>query len=98
MKYTAKILDIADRGVLLNASDARTVGVLQGDRVQVLNHAGGLSVPAVVDTTATMIPPGVIGVYGLTNKVLQIVDGAEVEVWEAKKPLALDLIKKKMKR
>jgi len=98
MKYTAKILDIADRGVLLNASDARTVGVLQGDRVQVLNHAGGLSVPAVVDTTTTMIPSGVIGVYGLTNKILQIVDGAEVEVWEAKKPLALDLIKKKMNR
>lgn len=98
MKYIAKILDIADRGVLLNASDARTVGVLQGDRVQILNHAGGLSVPAVVDTTTTMIPSGVIGVYGLTNKVLQIVDGAEVEVWEAKKPLALDLIKKKMNR
>lgn len=98
MKYTVKILDIADRGVLLNASDARTVGVLEGDRVQIINHAGGLSVPAVVDTTTTMIPPGVIGVYGLTNKVLQIVDGAEVEVWEAKKPLALDLIKKKMNR
>ncbi|WP_440950070.1 AMP phosphorylase [Methanosphaerula subterraneus] len=98
MKYIAKILDIADRGVLLNASDARTVGVLQGDRVQILNHAGGLSVPAVVDTTTTMIPSGVIGVYGLTNKALQIVDGAEVEVWEAKKPLALDLIKKKMNR
>lgn len=98
MKYTAKILDIADRGVLLNASDARTVGVLEGDRVQIMDHASGLSAPALVDTTTTMISPGVIGVYGLTNKALHLADGAEVEVWEAKKPLSLDLIKKKMNR
>lgn len=98
MKYTAKILDIADRGVLLNASDARTVGVLEGDRVQIMDHASGLSAPALVDTTTTMIPVGVIGIYGLTNRALHLVDGAEVEVWEAKKPLSLDLIKKKMNR
>lgn len=98
MKYTAKILDIADRGVLLNAQDARTVGVLEGDRVQIINHAGGFSVPAVVDITTAMIPAGVIGVYGLTNRALHLEDGAEVEVWEAKKPLSIDLIKKKMNR
>jgi len=38
MKLTVKILDIAARrGILLNRLDARSIGVLDGDRVQIIN-------------------------------------------------------------
>jgi AMP phosphorylase len=98
MKLSAKILDIADRGVLLNQIDARNIGVIEGDRLQVMNHVTGKAAPAVVDTTKTMIEVGTIGLYGLTNRVLEVDDGAEVEVWEASKPASLDLIKRKMNK
>ena len=44
MKFSVKILDIAKRGVLLNRLDARSLGVLDGDRVQVINPQNGTSV------------------------------------------------------
>jgi len=96
MKLAAKILDIADRGVLLNQVDARNIGVVEGDRLQVMNHANARTVSAHIDTTRTMIEEGTIGLYGLTNQVLSVIDGAEVEVWQAAKPASLEFIKKKM--
>lgn len=96
MKFTAKILDIAKRGVLLNRADARSIGVLDGDRVQVINPKNRISVAAFVDTTSTIARQGTIGVYGITNERLSIEEGAEVDVWEAGRPASLDFIKKKM--
>jgi AMP phosphorylase len=98
MKLTAKTLDIADRGVLLNRNDARTIGVIEGDRLRVINHANGRAVPAHIDMTEVMIEPGTIGLYGPIHCALEVSDGAEVEVWEAPKPASLELIKKKMNR
>lgn len=96
MKFTAKLLDIATRGVLLNRADARSIGVLDGDRVQVINPKNRVSVAAFVDTTSTIARQGTIGVYRITNERLNIEDGAEVDVWEAGRPASLDIIKKKM--
>lgn len=96
MKFTAKILDIAKRGVLLNRADARSIGVLDGDRVQVINSKNRVSVAAFVDTTSTIARQGTVGVYRITNERLNIEDGEEVDVWEAGRPASLDFIKKKM--
>jgi AMP phosphorylase len=96
VKFTAKILDIAKRGVLLNRADARSIGVLDGDRVQVINPKNRISVAAFVDTTSTIARQGTIGIYGITNERLSIDEGAEVDVWEAGRPASLDFIKKKM--
>ena len=96
MKFTAKLLDIATRGVLLNRADARSIGVLDGDRVQVINPKNRVSVAAFVDTTSTIARQGTIGVYRITNERLEIEEGAEVDVWEAGRPASLDIIKKKM--
>lgn len=96
MKFTAKLLDIASRGVLLNRADARSVGVLDGDRVQVINPKNKTSVTAFVDTTSTIARQGTIGIYGITNSRLNIEDGDDVDVWEAGRPTSLDFIKKKM--
>jgi AMP phosphorylase len=96
MKLTAKILDIATRGVLLNRLDARNIGVLNGDRVQVINPANGVVVAAAVETTSSILPQGTIGVYRITNERLRLEDGVEIEVREAGRPASLDFIRKKM--
>ena len=96
MKLVAKILDIATRGVLFNTLDARSMGVLNGDRVQVINPKNGVSVAAFVETTSTIIQQGTIGIYRITNERMHIEEGAEIEVREAGRPLSLDYIKKKM--
>ncbi|MEN6443182.1 MAG: AMP phosphorylase [Methanoregula sp.] len=96
MKFITKILDIAKRGVLLNRLDARNLGVLDGDRVQVINPQNGVSVTAFVDTTTTLAGQGTAGLYRITNERLNLADGAGIEVREAGRPASLDFIKKKM--
>jgi AMP phosphorylase len=96
VKLTAKILDIATRGVLLDRLDARSIGVMNGDRVQVINPKNGVSVAAVVETTSTIVPQGTIGVYRITNERLHLEDEADIEIREAGRPASLDFIKKKM--
>ncbi|MDO9324568.1 MAG: thymidine phosphorylase, partial [Methanoregula sp.] len=96
MKFSAKILDIATRGVLLNRADARSIGVLDGDRVQIINLKSGISVAALVHTTSTIAQQGTVGIYRISNERLHLEDGADVDIREARRPASLDFIKKKM--
>lgn len=96
MKLRVKNLDIASRGVLLNRADARSMGVLDGDRVQVINPKNGFSVAAFVETTSTIAQQGTIGIYRFTNERLHLDDDSEIEVREAARPSSLDFIRKKM--
>jgi len=96
VKFCAKVLDIAKRGVLLNRLDARSIGVLDGDRVQVINPKNGISVTAFVDTTITIAQQGTVGIYRITNDRLTANDGDGIEVREAGRPASLEYIKKKM--
>ena len=96
VKFSAKVLDIAKRGVLLNRLDARSIGVLDGDRVQVINPKNGISVTAFVDTTITIAQQGTVGIYRITNDRRTANDGDGIEVREAGKPASLEYIKKKM--
>ena len=96
MKFSAKILDIATRGVLLNRADARSIGVLDGDRVQVINSKNSISSAALVQTTSTIAQQGTVGIYRITNERLHLEDGEEIEIREARRPASLDFIKKKM--
>jgi len=96
VKFSAKILDIATRGILLNRSDARSIGVLDGDRVQVINPKNGISAAALVQTTSTIARQGTVGIYRITNERLRLEDGEEIEIREARRPASLDFIKKKM--
>ena len=89
-------MDIATRGVLLNRDDARSIGVLDGDRVQVINVKNSISTAALVHTTSTIARQGTVGIYRITNERLHLEDGAEVEIREARRPASLDFIKKKM--
>jgi AMP phosphorylase len=96
VKFSVKVLDIAKRGVLLNRLDARSIGVLDGDRVQVINPANGISATAFVDTTSTIARQGTVGIYAITNERLRVTDGDGIEIREAGRPASLEYIKKKM--
>src|SRR5512137_2575907 len=96
MKLNVKLIDIGTREVLLNIGDARNIGVLAGDRVQILNQKNGISIAAFVDTTTSLIPEGIVGVYRLTNQKLGVEEGASLEVRVAERPVSLQYIRKKM--
>ena len=86
MKLSVKIVDIANRGAMLNQQDARHIGVLDGDRILIQNEVNGTSVQVHLDTTATLMPPGTIGIYRPANTPLSAEEGAAVEVREAGSP------------
>ncbi|MBP2133723.1 AMP phosphorylase [Methanomicrobium sp. W14] len=96
VKLTAKLLDIDYKGVVLNEGDARKIGVLDGDRVQIIREGTGTFVQAFVVTTKTIFPEGNFGIYLKTNKRLNASDGDEFEVRSADRPVSIDFIKKKM--
>lgn len=96
MKLTVKLMDIGTREVLLHTEDAGNIGVMPGDRVQILNEGSGVTVAAFVDTTTSLLPKGTIGIYRITNERLQVTDGSAVEVRRAERPVTLDFIRKKM--
>ena len=89
-------MDIAAQGVLLHHADAWTIGVLEGDRVRVLNEANGESASALVNITSSVLPQGTVGVYQKTNRRLGLADGAAAEVRETERLASIDYIKKKM--
>ena len=96
MKLTVRLLDITSQGVLLTETDARTMGVLEGDRVMVLNAANGESVNVLVNITTSALPQGTIGLYQKTNRRLGFSGGEGAEVRETERLASIDLIRKKM--
>jgi AMP phosphorylase len=96
MKFSVRLMDITNRGVLLHRQDARTLGVLDGDRVQVINEENGQATAAHVDTTSTLIAEGTIGIYQRTNERLAVAEESAVEVRVAMSPPTIRHIKKKM--
>ncbi|MGA2935429.1 MAG: AMP phosphorylase [Methanomicrobiales archaeon] len=96
MKLTVKVMDIAAQGVLLHITDAWTIGVLEGDRVRVLNEATSESVSAIVNITSSFLTQGSIGVYQKTNGRVGFKEGAIAEVRETERLASIDYIKKKM--
>ncbi|WP_292521006.1 AMP phosphorylase [Methanoculleus sp.] len=96
MKLTVKLLDIANKGVLLHCTDAQEMRVRDGDRVQIIDEATGKTAQAHVDTTGSLIEPGLIGVYRPLNATLAVDEGTPVVVRSAERPASLLHIKKKM--
>lgn len=95
MKFKVKNFDIEVKAykVVMNVLDVNEMGLVAGDRVKVKNKE---SITAVVDTTDTMLPQGVVGIYDEVWKKLHIKKGKEVEILPAAQPESIALIKKKM--
>ncbi|QVV88746.1 AMP phosphorylase [Methanospirillum sp. J.3.6.1-F.2.7.3] len=96
MRLTVRLVDIAARGILLHLNDAKSLGVLTGDRVVISSPSSGKVTADYVETTTTLIEQGRIGVYHHTNELLELTEGGVVDVSVAGRPVSLDYIKKKM--
>ncbi|MDX1612586.1 MAG: hypothetical protein R3185_09455, partial [Candidatus Thermoplasmatota archaeon] len=65
-------LDLHRYQVVLNHDDAEALGVKPQDRVQI--RAGEKSLVAVVDTTATVVQAGDVGVFPKVARALKVED------------------------
>lgn len=96
MRLTVQLVDITARGILLHLHDAKSLGVFPGDRVMITSPNTGKSTADYVETTASILNQGSIGVYRHTSEQLGLVEGELVEVRVSDRPASLDYIKKKM--
>ncbi|HDQ07214.1 MAG TPA: AMP phosphorylase [Methanoculleus sp.] len=96
MNLLVQHVDVSNRGALLHKSDARSIGVIDGDRIRIVNPANGKSESVVIDTTPSLIEEGHIGVYSLTFGSTELENGQEAEVFESIPPASIKTIKKKM--
>ncbi|MBT8508039.1 thymidine phosphorylase [Methanomicrobiaceae archaeon CYW5] len=96
MNLLVQHVDVSNRGALLHKNDARILGVLDGDRIRIVNHTNGKSESVVIDTTPSLVEEGHIGVYSLTFSGIGLEDGHEAEVFESIPPASIRTIRKKM--
>lgn len=96
MRLTVRLVDIDARGILLHQNDAKSLGVLTGDRIVISSPDTGKATADYVETTTTLIDQGRIGVYHHTNELLVLTESEIVEVRVADRPISLDYVKKKM--
>ena len=61
--------------ILLHFNDAKSLGVLTGDRVVISSPSSGKVTADYVETTTTLIEQGRIGVYHHTNELLELTEG-----------------------
>lgn len=96
MRLTVRLVDIAARGILLHQNDAKSLGVLPGDRIMLSSPETGKTIADYVETTLTLLDQGRIGIYHHTNEQMGLHEGESVEVRVSDRPVSLDYIKKKM--
>ncbi len=99
MKLKVKDMDIATGGpiiVILNKEDARKLDLYMLDRVKV--KFGSKTETAVVDMAQSRkaVPEGRLGVFEEVISSLGLKDKDEVEISIARKPMSLEIIKKKL--
>jgi len=96
VKFRVRLLRLSSGGPLiaaLNPEDAQVLDLHPLDRIKVLyDH----SVETVVIDSGAEIPRGSIGLFEEVAHALGLREGQEVEVKLARKPLSIDLIKKKL--
>ncbi|MBW3581598.1 MAG: AMP phosphorylase [Euryarchaeota archaeon] len=82
--------------VFLNQKDAEELGLHPVDRVAVVDMRDGHRITAIVNTTASLVPPGKVGVSEEVADIIMIREDSRVEVLPAARPKSVELIKKKM--
>ncbi|MGC8568822.1 MAG: AMP phosphorylase [Nitrososphaeria archaeon] len=97
MELRSKIIDVkgTKRSVIINEEDAQRIGVELNDRVRVSSDSKSFT--CIVETTRTLVPKGVIGIYRDLSEELGVKDGETVSVQYEQTPLSVDLIRKKVK-
>ena len=99
-KMKVKVLDIESGKLisLLNEIDAKELGILPLERVQITNPKTGHKINTVADKTDTVVEENEIGLFEDVARLLEVKDGATVEVQASDKPKSVQFIKKKMNK
>lgn len=87
-------LDLGRYQVVLNHDDADELGIHPQDRVQV--SANDRSVVCIVDTTATVVQAGEVGIFPDVGRALDVDDDADLHLRPAEKPESVEYIRRKM--
>ncbi len=97
MELRAKIIDVkaGKRSVIINEEDAQKIGIELNDRVKVTSESK--SSTCIVETTKSLVPQGIIGIYEDLSEILEIKDGDVIYVQYEQTPLAVEYIRKKVK-
>jgi AMP phosphorylase len=81
---------------VIHEIDAKELGVLPLDRIEITNLQNKKKVVTVVDTTTTMVGENEIGLFADVQKALGIKSKQAVEVKQSPQPESVALIKKKL--
>ncbi len=81
---------------ILNEKDARDLGVLPLERIELTNKKNGTAINVIVDTTDSIIRENEIGLFRDVSEILGVSEGEQVCAAAAGKPRSLDFIKRKM--
>jgi AMP phosphorylase len=94
----AMVIDISvgHPEVFLQESDAVDEGLHPLDRITLVHQVSGKRVTAIVKTTGTLVPKGKVGVTHEVVERLKLQSGDSLEVRPAKRPVSVELIRKKM--
>ncbi len=82
--------------VILNELDAKQLGILPLDRVEVLNSKSGKRITALADVTNSMVKENEIGLLKDVNNLLNCLNKQQVKVQAVEKPKSINYIKKKL--
>ncbi len=96
MNLILDIIDISTPVILLNDTDARQIGVLEGDRVTITRIKTKHTITAPVSITKTLTRQGTGTVSLGTNETLAAEKGDEMEIRAALRPASIAFIRKKM--
>ncbi|MBR5142792.1 MAG: AMP phosphorylase [Methanocorpusculum sp.] len=96
MFLSADIIDIEVPYLLLNISDAKSLGIGDGDRVVVTNRKTKQSISVPVTVSKTFVKEGTALLTAGANSHINISSGSEIEIQPAKRPASLDFIRKKI--
>ncbi len=94
----ARLIDLKTSRLIaiLNVADAKELGVLPNDRVQLLNPENNISIKVVVDVTDSIIAENEIGIFTDIEKILGVKENSPIKVSVTTKPKSSEFIKKKM--
>tara|TARA_Y100000310_G_scaffold33096_1_gene31310 strand:- start:3482 stop:4972 length:1491 start_codon:yes stop_codon:yes gene_type:complete len=99
MNLRIKTLDIftgVENLTILNREDAILLDLHANDRIKIINKKKIETLPIVITTDQNTVPPGKIGIFKSMVDSLKVKNNQFVKIIPAKKPLSLDLIRKKL--
>ncbi|MBI2597574.1 MAG: thymidine phosphorylase [Candidatus Diapherotrites archaeon] len=100
LKLKAKVLDIEAKKLvcILNEKDAKDLGIIALERIQIVNQKNKKSIHAVVDTTQSIVKNGELGLFKDVAKALKAKNGTILNAGAQARPKSISYIKAKLDR